>query len=353
MLLSSRLKAIALQVLIALILLNLSAVGAAEIYRWVDENGKVHFSDQKPLNTTKSSELSSIELGLSESARFEALQGEVGRIVLKQVAHGQYQQYIPKEGLILKTLKIVVVNHGMFGKSENELISAKNTLDDWIPFSEKHQAIIVAPAYDNANYAVTERGDGKGGYRGLFGRKVGADEFLHEIILEYQRAKTTYDGRFYLSGHSAGAQFANRYLVRHPERVIAAAFSAPAWYAQPTESFKWPYGMGRRQFNSRWPGENISRKIDIQPNKSDWLAAAQKPVAVVVGELDLDKLRYVEGIGGDTHVGRAKHWVNAMNQYAQRFGKQGRVELKLIPAVGHNYGKLARQCQKFLEQYMQ
>ena len=353
MLPANRLKAIALHVLTALILLNLSAVGAAEIYRWVDENGKVHFSDRKPQDTAKSNELSRIERGLSESARLEVLQGEVGRIVLKQVAHGRYQQYIPKEGLALKAIKVVVVNHGMFGKSENELISAKNTLDDWIPFSEKHQSIIVAPAYDNINYAVTERGDGKGGYRGLFGRKVGADEFLHEIILEYQLANTTYDGRFYLSGHSAGAQFANRYLVRHPERVIAAAFSTPAWYAQPTEHFEWPYGMGRRQFNSRWPGENISRKIDIQPNKSDWLAAAQKPVAVVVGELDVELIRHVPGIGGDTHVDRAKHWVNSMNQYAQRFGKHGRVELKLIPAVGHNYGKLARQCQSFLEQYMQ
>ena len=346
-------KSTPLRFLLILIFIGFSTAVSAEIYRWVDENGKVHFSDQKPSAVVNSNDFSSINLGMSESARLEILRNEIGRIVLKRVANGRYQQYIPKEGLALKTIRIVVVNHGMFGKNENELISAKNTLDDWIPFSEKYQAIIVAPVYDNTNYAVTERGDGKGGYRGLFGRKVGADEFLHEIILEYQLANTTYDGRFYLSRHSSGAQFANRYLVRHPEREIAAAFSAPAWYAQPTENFEWPYGMGRRQFNSRWPGENISRKVDTQPNKSDWLAAAQKPIAVVVGELDLDKLRHVEGVGGDTHVGRAKHWVNAMNQYAQRFDKQGRVELRLIPAVGHNYGKLARQCQNFLEQYMQ
>ena len=346
------LKTILLGILTAFILLSFSAVVSAGIYRWVDENGKTHFSDKKPSSTVNSNQLSNVEFGLSESARLEILQGEIGRIVLKQVVHGQYQQYIPKGGLALSTLKIVVVNHGMFGKNENEITSARNTLDDWIAFSEKYQAIIVAPAYDNANYAVTEPGDGKGGYRGLFGRKVGADEFLHEIINEYQQANSAYDGRFYLSGHSAGAQFANRYIVRHPDRVIAAAFSAPAWFAQPTDTFEWPYGMGRRQFNSRWPGESFSRKIDVQPNQSGWLAAAQKPIMVVVGELDLDKLRHVEGIGGDTHVARAKYWVNAMNQYAVQYEKKGKVELKLISNVGHSYGKLARECQKYLEKYM-
>lgn len=192
-----------------------------------------------------------------------------------------------------------------------------------------------------------------GGYRGLFGRHVGADDFLHEIIRKYQMANSSYDGRFYLSGHSAGAQFANRYLVRYPERVIAAAFTAPAWFAQPSKEHKWPYGMGNRKFTAQWPGEHFAKKINIRPVTKGWLLATQRPIAVVVGELDLKKIRHVNGIGGDTHVARAKHWVKAMNEYARQFGRQSSVELILKPNIGHNYGKLARLCQAFLTKHIQ
>ena len=111
--------------------------------------------------------------------------------------------------------------------------------------------------------------------------------------------------------------------------------------------------MGRRTFTAQWPGELRKTPIDIQPDPNGWRLATQRPVAVIVGELDLKPIHHVPGIGGDTHVERAKHWVKSMNQYAERFGKPGHVELKLIPNVGHNYGKLARQCQSFFEKHIQ
>jgi len=322
----------------------------AEIYRWKDENGKLNFSDQPPKSEKQKTETAEVRGVLSEEERFNNLKNEVGKVELKSVAHGQYQQYIPEGALA--HFKIIAVNHGMFGDAETAVESAKNTLKKWIRFANKNKTIIIAPVFDNYRYAATKRGAGKGGYRGLFGRHVGADRFLHEIIQEYTLASHQYSGRFYLSGHSAGAQFANRYLVRHPERVIAAAFSAPAWFAQPSTEHKWPYGMGRRTFTAQWPGEFQKKRIDIQPNPKGWLLATQRPVAVVVGELDLKPIRHVPGIGGDTHVDRAKHWVQVMSQHARQFGKNSRIEMKLISEVGHNYGKLARECQKFLTNYI-
>lgn len=105
----------------------------------------------------------------------DGLKKEVGSIVLKRVAHGQYQQYIPEGGL--DDFKIVVVNHGMFSGTETAVISAKNTLDDWIPFANQLKVIIIAPAFDNHHYATTVPGARNGGYRGLYGRDVGADDF--------------------------------------------------------------------------------------------------------------------------------------------------------------------------------
>ncbi len=339
-----------LQLFVLLIFISYCMPTFSEIYRWKDENGKLHFSDQPPKSGSQQADTVEIQGLLSQEQRFNKLKNELGNVELKTVAHGQYQQYIPEGGLA--HFKIVVVNHGMFSADETAAESAKNTLKKWLGFANNTKAIIVAPAFDNHRYAVTKRGSGQGGYRGLFGRQVGADKFLHEIIQEYTLANRQYDGRFYLSGHSAGAQFANRYLVRHPERVIAAAFSAPAWFAQPSTEHQWPYGIGRRTFTAQWPGELQKKRIDIQPDPNGWLLASQRPVAVIVGELDLKPIRHVPGIGGDTHVDRAKHWVQAMKQYTRQFGKNSQIELKLVSEVGHNYGKLARECQNFLMNFI-
>lgn len=326
-----------------LIICSLSV--SAGIYKWTDSQGRVHFTDKPPKNIQSSASLVN-----DEEKKAQKLASEQDRIVLKSVAYGQYHQYIAQDAM--EKLTILVVNHGMFSEKETAVEASYNTLKLWRKFADEHKLILIAPVFDNENYAATVNGAGNGGYRGLYGRKVGADVFLHEIIDEYKAAKKGYDGRFYLYGHSAGAQFANRYLVRHPHRVIATSFSAPAWFSLPSNKHKWPLGMAKRQYTVYWPGDAVGQEIDIRPQASTWLDATQIPVEVVVGELDLEKMRHVEGIGGDTHVDRAKFWVDSMNEFAQEHGRTGNVRLNVVSGVGHNYGKLARVSQMFFAQQL-
>jgi poly(3-hydroxybutyrate) depolymerase len=312
----------------------------ANVYKWTDEKGRVHFTDKPPKNNQPV-----VALADDANKKLQKLASEQGSITLKAVAHGQFHQYIAQGALDKFT--VLVVNHGMFKDPETAVEASYNTLKLWRRSADEHKLILVAPVFDNENYAATVKGAGNGGYRGLFGRKVGADDFLHEIVNEYQTANKSYDGRFYLYGHSAGAQFANRYLVRHPHRVIASSFSAPAWFSLPSNKHKWPLGMAKRQYTAHWPGEIVGQAIDVRPQSSTWLAATQIPIEVVVGELDLDKMRHVDGIGGDTHVDRAKFWVESMNKFAQEHAQTGNVQLNIVSGVGHNYGKLARVSQKF------
>lgn len=53
-----------------------------------------------------------------------------------------------------------------------------------------------------------------------------------------------FDGRFLLHGHSAGGQFAARYLVTHPSRLRGVILSAPSTYPFPDPTVVWPNGMG-------------------------------------------------------------------------------------------------------------
>ena len=126
---------------------------------------------------------------------------------------------------------LLVVCHGVFSDGTAEHAAAACT-KIWTRFAESERVIIVAPAFDNKNFAASRAG-ALGGYRSLVGRQVGADEFLHEVIAVYEKLNPKYNGQFLLFGHSAGGQFANRYVVRHPERIIAALISSPAWFAFP------------------------------------------------------------------------------------------------------------------------
>lgn len=309
------------------------------VYQWQDQHGRTHFSDQKPQQEKYTLKAE------AQSVAFEDLLPERGQRLIKNLVHGDYYQYLPKQ--LNRQSPIVVVAHGMFPDSETAKDAAWNTSRRWQRFAEKHNSIIVAPVFDNYRYAATRGGPQKWGYRGLFGRDVGADQFLHEIIAVYQRHNSDYDGRFYLFGHSAGAQFANRYLVRHPDRVIATALSAPAWFALPTAELPWPNGMGQRSRVIRWPGQLTDKRINITPEPSGWLKANQRPVLVAVGELDTQLIRHVSGVGGDNHVTRAEFYVDSMHQFARESFINSQIELQIVPDVGHNFGKLAQICQDY------
>ncbi len=331
-----------MKIIILLYIILFVDVTYGEIYQWRDSSGRTHFSDNPPKEEL--TEVNRFEVDdTREKFLFNQLKRDEEKRVLKSVVNGEFYQYVPEN--IDKAFAVVVVNHGMFASDETAKESAYNTSRRWQRFSEETGAIIIAPIFDNYRYAVTTEGPQRWGYRGLFGRQQGADVFLNEIISHYQRANKFYDGKIFLSGYSAGAQFANRYLVRHPNKIHAAAFSAPAWFALPSYQFPWPNGMKKRHRVIRWPGESMDKVIDIRPNPKGWLKASQLPVTVIVGENDVKKIRHVDNVGGDTHVDRAVFWVKSMNEYAKKNGLEGHVKLKIVADVGHNFGKLAAVCQ--------
>ncbi len=320
---------------------------SAEIQKWQDTNGVWHFSND--VRITKPNTMENKPDKISEKT--ESIVREKGKLILKDVAHGHYYQYIGRA--TNKKLQIIVINHGMFGKKKTEFIAAQQMIEPWFDFADKNGLTLIAPVFDNSAFSVTSDEVSDGGYRGLFGRDINADDFLHKIIAEYEAMDRSYDGRFYLVGHSAGAQFSNRYMVRHPGRVIAAAYSAPAWFALPDPNLKWPFGMGRRKFTEKWMGRALDKSIDISPETNWWIKAAQIPTGIIVGELDLSPIRHKVGAGGDNHVDRAKFWVSSMEDFALKHGVKSNQQLIIVPNVGHRYEKLVMNLQNFISKYIQ
>ena len=150
-----------------------------------------------------------------------------GKIIEQRNSAGQFHVYIPTR--VVPNVDVLVICHGTIEKA-NAFETSKVFLERWIKLSEQTGIVLIAPAFDVRNYASGKNvpGGAAWGYRALDGRNTTPDKFIHQILDQLKNVAPKYDGKFYLYGHSAGAQFANHYLVVHPTRLNGVILSAPA-----------------------------------------------------------------------------------------------------------------------------
>ncbi|MEQ9337308.1 MAG: alpha/beta hydrolase, partial [Miltoncostaeaceae bacterium] len=269
-----------------------------------------------------------------------------------EVGLNSYQLYVPDSHT--EHSRVVVVVHGETQRDQDVPALAQRFIDRWRTFAENTSTVIVAPAFGQLDFG--SHGDGFGGYRGLHGRVMGADEFVESILVQvgHITGVPTAGRRFFLYGHSAGGQFANRFLVRHPDRVIAAVLSAPGRYAFPDPDAHWHFGMGRLHHEAHWELAGETQALDIRPDPEGWVEAATRPVTVVVGDEDTApqpcRPAHCEDGWGEsaTRIQIGRRWVERMNDLAERTGRRGRVGFRLIPGAGHDSAALTDACQDAL-----
>ena len=273
---------------------------------------------------------------------------EAGKVQKKHTRNGRYVQYIPRT--LKEPLEILVVVHGTPGRNETALEVAEDFLTNFIPAAKRRGLILLAPAFDQRNFGGLA-GPG-GGYRGLFGREIRADEFLNRILARYVATFRSYDGTIYLYGHSAGGQFVSRYAVMHPEKLEAAVISAAGSYAFPNPKAPWADGMQPLRRAMAWDGDAKPKSVDIRPDPNGWLEASQLPITVLVGDGDETQMGQSRTQKGTDMVTRARCWVEEMNALAEAHEKVGKVRLVVVPGVGHNSAQLSPEGIRrlFLEQ---
>ncbi len=265
-----------------------------------------------------------------------AYSDDEGQLFRISTFYGDYYQYHPNR--YGADSRILVIVHGSLDKGKPAADLAEKFIKRWIDAAEKENLILIAPAFDRRNY------QSYGGYRGLFGRDIGADEFVNLIVDQYHTLFSKGEVTFYLYGHSAGGQFAIRYCVRHPERVEKAVISAPGRYAFPDSTAPWPYGMGPLNRKIKYKNPSESKFVDIQPDPSGWEMAARTPITILVGSNDLEEQPPRPGHRGRTRIDLARNWANDMNRLAEENGEIGNVKVKIVDGAGHSSKRLTPYC---------
>lgn len=153
------------------------------------------------------------------------------------------------------------------------------------------------------------------------------------VVSSIQGDQKTYD----IFGHSAGAQFAPRFLTYKDEtranRVVAAN---AGWYTLPDTNIDFPYGLK----NSMADSMDIAR-------------IAQKNLIVQLGEADTlrsDNLRKTPEADaqGLNRLARGQSYFEAGKLAAEELGVPFNWRLVFVPGVGHSNGSMAPNAAKIL-----
>jgi pimeloyl-ACP methyl ester carboxylesterase len=224
----------------------------------------------------------------------------------------------------------------------------RSVIQRWVPFADQNGVLLVAPAFGN---------DGFAGFRGMCGSAIAPDVFVDELIDgPASLAIPNLHGRFSIVGHSAGAQFAARYLVAHPDRLDVAILSAPSTYPFPNSKVAWPFGEAAGS-GCEASGAPTSQDASghaaanqFAPPVSQWLLVSTSvPTYVMVGTRDLEQRPSAPGQMGATRLARAHAWVDAMRTLANSVGKQPTVQFVSVPNAAHDEEKIVDPASQLLK----
>jgi pimeloyl-ACP methyl ester carboxylesterase len=260
---------------------------------------------------------------------------------------GRVATFVPDD-----PVRVLVLAHGfpwVDGSQPDSFLTryAHEAIERWRAFAGAHRAIVIAPVFGGSDF---------GGYRALFGRKTDADQFVNVVVDRTgEKHIESFDGRFTLHGHSAGGQFAARYLVTHPERLEHVVLSAPAAYPFPDPGRPWPDGMAPvvRDELSGTPAEgkapDQAAGAVFTPRPAGWLTAAgQVRVSVLVGSRDTDPQPPEPGQDGATRAERAAAWIASMRRLAEAAGTAPAIRLVRPEGLDHDEAAMAIPAQEIL-----
>lgn len=153
--------------------------------------------------------------------------------------------------------------------------NAEEYLNDWVEFADQGHFILVVPEFSKSEFPGEESFnsgnlfDAAGAPRPRQQWSYSMIEPLFDVIRQQEGSRRT---DYMIYGHSAGAQFVQRFLYFVPAARITCAIAANAgWYMLPDLATPFPYGL-------------MGTVADIAALRT----ALARPLVVLLGEADTD-----------------------------------------------------------------
>jgi len=227
--------------------------------------------------------------------------------------------YLAVPGDTSERSRVLVLVHGI---SRGALL----LMESFWPLVRDRGVILVAPLFEEKRCSDYQR-------LGRSGKGPRVDLAVKCILGEVSALTGWSGNKALFFGHSAGAQFAQRFLFAHPQSVERAALSSAGCYTFPSDD---PYPAGIQP-------TTLLPDIRFEP-----LRFLRVPAAVFIGREDtlrdetLNCSRKIDRQQGRNRLERARRWVAAMNRKSVKLGLPSKVDLFEFDEMGHDYGQAAQ-----------
>lgn len=222
---------------------------------------------------------------------------------------------------------IMIVMHGV-----NR--DADRYRDEWIAVADRAGLIVAAPQFDAARFAGSQ-GYNLGGMPGLAeGSAFLAIEPLFDELRERSGSRVP---RYYLYGHSAGAQFVHRFLYAVPDARVEQAFAANAgWYTAPRYDRPFPYGLDGSGVSDAMFARALSGPLTILLGREDTQTGANLRSTPEAAEQGANRLE------------RGRSFFSSADRAAREHEVALGWRVIEVPDAGHRNVQMARAVPKLL-----
>jgi hypothetical protein len=231
--------------------------------------------------------------------------------------------------------KIMMVFHG----ANRNASDYRNTL---IAKSNEYNFIVIVPEFSEANFPGGDQYnlgnvyvDGDNPTANTLNPESEWAFSVIEPLFDYVKTQLGNTNNTYkIFGHSAGAQFAHRFLMFKPNnRAVKTVLSAAGWYTFPDLTIGFPYGFNNSIL------QNSSRDIFLS-----------KIITVQIGENDNNpnasglRRNEIVDMQGTNRLDRAVNFFDFCEQSAQALNIDFNWSFSLRPNANHDYTSAAQDA---------
>jgi poly(3-hydroxybutyrate) depolymerase len=230
--------------------------------------------------------------------------------------------------------RIVVVMHGV-----NR--DADRYRDQWRALADQYGFLLIVPEFSQTKFP----GDSWYNFGGMVDeqgkprdRAQWSFDVVDRVVADVRRLSGAERRGYSLYGHSAGAQFAHRFLLFAASPAVEMAVAANAgWYTLPVADEAFPYGLK-----------------GSPATEADVRAFLARPLVLQLGEADTDSehssLRRTPEANrqGPHRFARGKNFMTVAEAEAQRHGVPLAWRVVTVPGVGHSNGRMAEHAAREL-----
>ena len=213
--------------------------------------------------------------------------------------------------------------------------------DCWASYAEDLNLLVIAPEFDHENFPGAPEYN-YGNVRsaaGINNRDAWTFEIIDRLFQEIKRTTASQRSGFSLFGHSAGAQFAHRYLAFARQGLTEIVIAANAgWYMVPNSAMACPAGVAGTGFSD-----------------GDLRRFLAGPMVILLSDADADENaadlpKNPEAVAQGAHrLARGLSHFDECRAVAGSIGAPFGWRLVIAPGVGHDDAQVAAAASEVLK----